>query len=83
MTEIVEILIGVIVLILGFFVGNYLAEYTRDESKTGQGWFKLIIVLSLIGVLVGLILGNDVLLFSFAFIAIVTSRSLRNKKLKK
>jgi len=35
------------------------------------------VILSLLGVLIFLIAGNDALLFSFAFIAIVTSRSLR------
>ncbi len=79
MTEIVNLLIGAIVLILGFPVGFYLAKQTRDESRKGQRWFRLIIRISLIGVLVGLISRNDVLLFSFAFIAIVTSRSLKKK----
>jgi len=79
MTEIVNLLIGIFVLILGFPLGSYLAKQTKDESRSGQRWFKLIIMMSLIGVLVGLILRNDVLLFSFAFIAIVTNRNLKKK----
>lgn len=77
MTEIINLLIGAVILILGFPIGFYLAKHTKDESKAGKKWFKLIIVISLIGVLVGLISRNDVLLFSFAFIAIVTSKSLK------
>lgn len=77
MTEMINLLIGVVVLVLGFPLGMYLAKVTRDESKEGRKWFKLIIILSLIGVVVSLVLGNDVLLFSFSFIAIVTSRSLK------
>lgn len=77
MTEIINLLIGAVILILGFPIGSYLAKHTKDESKKGKKWFKLIIVISLIGVLVGLISRNDVLLFSFAFIAIVTSKSLK------
>lgn len=77
MTEITNLLIGMVVLVLGFFLGIYLSRVTSDESKSGQGWFKLIIIVGLIGVIIGLILGNDILLFSFAFIAIVTSRSLK------
>ena len=77
MTEIINLLIGVVVLALGFPLGMYLAKVTRDESKEGQKWFKLITIISLGGVLINLILGNDILLFSFAFIAIVTSRSLK------
>ena len=77
MTEIINLLIGVVVLALGFPLGIYLSGITRDESKEGQKWFKLITIISLVGVLINLILGNDILLFSFAFIAMVTSRSLK------
>ena len=77
MQEIFKLLIGVAVLGLGFPIGNILAKKTKEELKLGQFWFKNIIILSLIGGVVGLIIRNDVLLFSFFFIAIVTSRSLK------
>ena len=77
MQETYQLLIGISILILGFFIGNLLAKKTKEELKQGQKWFKIIIILGLIGAVAGLILGNDFLLFSFAFIAIVTSRSLR------
>ncbi len=77
MQEIIKLLIGIGVLILGFFIGNFLAAKTKEELKSGQKWFRIIVILSLIGGLIGLIVGNDVLFFSFSFIAIVTSGSLK------
>ena len=77
MQGIYKILIGIGVLVLGFPIGNFLAEKTKEELKQRQKWFKLIILLGLIGGSIGLIIGNDILMFSFFFIAIVTSRSLR------
>ena len=77
MLEIIKILTGILVLILGFPTGNFLAKHTKDELKQGQFWFKIIIIFSVAGALVSLVFRNDVLLFTFAFIAIVTSRSLR------
>ena len=79
MASFISLLIGIFVLVMGFPIGNYLAKSTKEELKDGQLWFKLVIILSLIGVLVALILEKDALLFTFAFIAIVTSRSLKKK----
>jgi len=73
----IKILIGIFILLLGFLIGNYLAKITKEELKAGQKWFKLIIVISLIGGFVGLVIGKDVIMFSLFFIAIVTSRSLK------
>jgi len=72
-----EFLLGIILLLLGIPIGNVLAKMTKEELSAGQIYFKSIVILSLIGVLVGLISRDDVLLFSFSFIAIVTSRSLK------
>lgn len=66
-------------LVLGIPIGDFLAKATKDEKKQGQFWFRLIIILSLIGGFIGLIIGNDIILFTFFFIAIVTSRSLKVK----
>ena len=77
MQQIIQILIGMGILALGIPIGNYLARATKEELKSGQKWFKLIIITSLIGGIIGLIIGNDILLFSFFFIAVVTSRCLR------
>ncbi len=79
MEQIIKILIGIGILLLGIPIGSYLAKITKEELKKGQKWFKLIVIISLIGAVVSLFLTNDVLLFSFLFIAIVTSRSLKGK----
>jgi len=63
-------------------IGNYLAKLTKEELKSGQKWFKLIIFICLIGAVISLIYRNDIFLFEFLFIAIVTSRSLKIKKQK-
>ena len=77
MAEIIRILLGVLVLTLGVPIGNYLAKQTREELKSGKKWFQLLIILSLIGAIVSLVFRNDALLFTFLFIAVVTSRSLK------
>lgn len=79
MEEIIRLLIGLVILALGWPIGNFLASKTKEELKSGQKWFRLLIVISLIGAVISLILWNDVLLFIFCFIAIVTSRSLIKK----
>ncbi|MDP2672514.1 MAG: hypothetical protein Q8O84_01750 [Nanoarchaeota archaeon] len=83
MTEILNLLIGAIVLILGIPIGNVLAKYTKEELKDGRKWFNLLIFIGLIGGVVGLIIRNDALMFSFLFIAVVTSRSLMRKEKRK
>ena len=81
MDEITKLIIGAIVLFSGIPIGNFLANMTKEELKSGQIWFKIITILSLIIGIIGLIIKNDLILFSFFFIAIVTSRSLiKNRK---
>ena len=77
MQEVLKIAIGIAFLLLGIPIGSYLAEKTKEELKHGRKWFKLIIVVSLVSSIVALIIQNDFLFFSFLFIALVTSRSLR------
>ncbi len=78
-----NLVISVIVIFLGIPLGNFLAKQTKEELISGQKWFKLIIILSIIGAIVGLAIRNDALLFVFAFIAVVTSRSLKARDKKK
>ena len=75
--EIINILIGIVFLVLGIPIGEWLAKATKEELEAGQLWFKLIIIINLIGGLIGLIIRNDFSMFSFFFIAVVTSRSLK------
>ena len=80
MEQFIKLLIGIFVLFLGFPIGNYLREQTKEELKDGQFWFKMIILACFLGIVFSLIFRSDVLLFAFAFFAIVTSRSLKGKK---
>jgi len=77
MQQTLSLLIGILVLLLGIPLGNYLACWTKDELMSGQKWFRLIIVVCLIGGFAGLIFSDDVLMFSLFFIAVVTRGSLR------
>lgn len=77
MQQIYQIILGIALLALGIPIGNLLAKATKEELKSGKKYFKILIIASLVGALVFLILGNDILLFSLLFIAIVTSRSLK------
>ena len=79
MLEIFRLFVGILILLLGIFIGSYLAKSTKEELYSGRKWFKLIILVSFIGTILSLILKNDILFFSFLFIAIVTSRSLKKK----
>ena len=83
MQEIIKILIGIAVLALGIPIGNILAKSTKEELKQGRKWFITLILLCFAGSILSLIFNQDILLFSFLFIAIVTSRSLKKRKIYK
>lgn len=76
----IKLLIGILVLILGFPIGTYLANSAKEELRDGQRWFRIITSSCLGAGFVALVVKNDVLMFSFFFIALVTSRSLKGKK---
>ncbi len=80
MEEVFKLLIGIGVLILGYPIGVLLRHLTKDELKYGQVYFKILVYIGLIGGIVGLVIGNDVILFTMFFIAIVSSRSLLKYK---
>ena len=71
MQDIYSIPIWIVFLILGVPIGNILAKNTPEELKDGRKWFLIIIFLSLLGDIINLIFKNDVLMFTFLFIAIV------------
>ena len=87
MNDIPRLIIGVLVLVMGYFIGELLARYTKEELIVGNKWINLVVFIGLIGGTIGLILGNDFLLFGFFFMAIVAVRSLKKvangKKSKK
>ena len=78
--ETLKLAIGIMTLILGYFIGEYLTGITKEELKDGQKWFRLIIIISGIASFISLILRNDFLFFGFLFMLIVTSRSLMRRK---
>ena len=82
MNEFTKIIIGILVLLLGIPIGKILKKITKEEIKEGQKWFKLIIIISLIGSFIGLVINNDFILFSFLFIAIVTLQNIEIKRIK-
>ncbi len=83
MQEIYKLIIGIVVLILGIPFGNLIAHWTKEELGSGQKYFRVLVLVGLIGGLVGLVIGNDILLFSFFFIAIVASRSVKSSRKKR
>jgi hypothetical protein len=72
--------IGIIVLLLGIPIGKFLARITKEELKSGEKWFKIIILVSFIGAIGSLFIKNDAMLFSFLFMVIVTNQSLKINK---
>jgi uncharacterized membrane protein HdeD (DUF308 family) len=83
MLEILKILIGIFVLAFGIPLGNFLARSTKEELNPGHKYFIILTLIGLLGGLVGLVLGDDVLMFTMFFIAIVTSRSVNPRKVKR
>ncbi len=84
MQEIIKLLIGIFILLLGIPIGNFLAKQTKEELKEGRKYFVILVILGLIGGAIGLIIRNDVILFTMFFIVIVTLKSLKkDRKLKR
>lgn len=77
MNELLKLLIGTAILLLGIPLGNFLARQTKEELKDGQKWFKLIIIISLLGGFTGFLIGSDFIMFSFFFITVVALRSIK------
>ena len=77
MEEVIKYILAISVLILGYFLGIYLKKLTADEQVIGRKYFRVITIISATLLLLGLIIGKDWMLFTFAFITIVTSRSLK------
>ena len=77
MNEILRLVLGICVLVLGFPIGTLLAKNTKEELKIGRRYFRLVVVASLVLGVYGLFIRDDVFLFTGFFIAIVTSRSLK------
>lgn len=77
MEEVYNLIIGVAVLILGIPIGNLLANSTKEELHKGRKWFNLLMILSLIGAVIFLFTKYDAIFFTFLFMTIVVSRSVK------
>lgn len=71
-----KFIISVAILFLGFPIGNLLRNLTQDEQKDGKKYFIILLLISLILGTFGAIIKKDWMMFTFFFMAIVTSRSL-------
>jgi len=80
MQEVFKLIIALGVLVLGYPIGGLLAKYTQEEIKQGSKKIAILTFASLIGGFIGLLVRNDVLMFSLFFIAVVSSRSLKLSK---
>ncbi len=80
MIEFFKLIIGICVLILGIPIGMLISRWTKEELHSGQRYFKFLVWIGLIGGIVGLVIGSDVLLFTMFFISVVTSESLIKRK---
>lgn len=77
MEELLKLTIGTFVLIMGIPIGKFLSRVTSEEMEMGRPWFKLIVGVSFISGIVCLFLREDFLMFSFFFMTIVTTQSLK------
>ena len=76
MNILVKSLIGILALAIAFPLGNFLAKITKEELKNGKRWFKLIIILSSIGLVIGIIVKKIEIVFWFLFIVIIAKKCL-------
>ena len=77
MELIIRYLLGVVILIIAFPLGNYLAKITKEELKEGRKWFRLIIILNTVGIVIGIAMIKIELIFWFGFVMIITWRSMK------
>lgn len=72
--------LSVFVLLTSIPVGLVLARLTPEELADGRKWFKLIILVSVLGVCLFYFLKNYVIALTFVYILIVTFVSFMKSK---
>jgi FtsH-binding integral membrane protein len=80
--EVYSILLSIGILVLGIPIGKLLAKMTKEELSSGKKWFMVLIMVSFVGVIISLIIKNDPLMFTFLFMIVVTSQSIKIKRKK-
>ncbi len=81
-----QIILTIILALLGYLVGLFIAKNTKEELKSGRKWFKLVMIVSLVIMILSLIIskGSNLMLlesiFGFIFLlvlaALIVSRKL-------
>jgi uncharacterized membrane protein YwaF len=82
MKEVYSILLSIGILVLGIPIGKLLAKMTKEELSSGKKWFMILIMVSFVGAIISLIIKNDPLMFTFLFMIVVTSQSIKIKRKK-
>ncbi len=73
----------IIILLLAIPAGLIVAWYSRDELIQGRPWFKMIIIVSVVGVSWFWLLGKSVVSWGFGFILLFTLVNLVKSNNKK
>ncbi|MEM4215283.1 MAG: hypothetical protein QW484_02900 [Candidatus Pacearchaeota archaeon] len=85
--NILTIILVIIIALLGYPTGLLIAKFTEEELHTGRKWFKLIIVVCILAIIVSIFIAKaETLLFlisSFIFILLVALASLIKLRKKK
>ena len=65
-------IIEIIILILALPAGYLIAWMAKDELKNGRKWFRILIILSIIGSIGAYLYGYNAIAFTMVFIFIVS-----------
>ncbi len=75
-----QIIVAIVVALLGYPVGLLITKFTPEELKQGRKWFKLMILISFLAIIISVFIATgETLLFlasAFVFVALVALASL-------
>lgn len=78
-----QLILLIVVSLLGWPIGKFIARKTKEELKAGKKWFKLICIGALITAIVSLFIfqGNDltIIIASCIFIFLLALAALKKK----
>lgn len=79
-----QIIVAIIIALLGYPIGLLISRFAEDELEQGKKWFKLIIAICIMAIIVSIIGAKaETLLFfisAFVFIALLALASLIKSK---
>lgn len=83
----ISIIFSIIIALAGYPIGLLIARFTDEELEQGRKWFKLIIFVCIIAIIISIIVAKaETLLFlvvAFVFIALLALASLVKSKREK